>query len=62
LFSSDEVHRALGVTQKTAWFMLHRLRLAMQAGTFGKRSGEVEADETCIGGRARFMHRSPPPA
>lgn len=54
--SSYEVHRALGVTQKTAWFMLHRIRLAMQTGTFGKLSGEVEADETFIGGKGRFMH------
>ena len=47
--SSMEVHRALGVTQKTAWFMLHRIRLAMQDGNFEKLSGEVEADETFIG-------------
>src|ERR1700722_16401254 len=40
--SSYEVHRALGVTQKTAWFMLHRIRLAMQSGTFEKLSGEIE--------------------
>jgi len=56
--SSYEVHRALGVTQKTAWFMLHRIRLAMQAQTFEKLSGEVEADETYIGGLARNMHKS----
>lgn len=56
--SSYELGRALGVTQKTAWFMLHRLRLAMQTETFGKIGGEVEVDETYIGGRARFMHRS----
>ncbi len=55
--SSYEIGRALGVTQKTAWFMTHRIRLAMQTGTFGKLSGEVEADETFIGGRARFMHK-----
>ena len=54
--SSWELHRALGVTQKTAWFMLHRIRLAMQSGTFEKLSGKVEADETFIGGKARFMH------
>jgi transposase-like protein len=54
--SSYEVGRALGVTQKTAWFMLHRVRLALQeeASIFG---GEVEADETYIGGKARFMHK-----
>lgn len=56
--SSYEVARALGVTQKSAWFMLHRIRLAMQTGTFGKFSGEVEADETFIGGRSINMHKS----
>jgi transposase-like protein len=56
--SSYEVHRALGVTQKTAWFMLHRIRLAMNSGTFEKLGGEVEADETFIGGKARNMHAS----
>ena len=55
--SSYEVARALGVTQKTAWFMLHRIRLAMKEGSFDKFDGEVEADETFIGGKARFMHR-----
>ncbi len=55
--SSYEIARALGVTQKTAWFMSHRIRLAMQTGTFKKLSGEVEIDETFIGGRARFMHK-----
>ena len=55
--SSYEVGRALGVTQKSAWFMLHRVRLAMQTESFGKFGGEVEADETFIGGRARFMHK-----
>jgi transposase-like protein len=54
--SSYEVHRALGVTQKTAWFMLQRLRLAMQMGSFEKMKGQVEADETFIGGKARNMH------
>jgi transposase-like protein len=54
--SSWEVHRALGVTQKTAWFMLHRIRLAMQDESGGKLSGEVEVDETFIGGKARNMH------
>ena len=56
--SSYEVHRAIGVTQKTAWFMLHRIRLAMQDGDFGGMSGEIEADETYIGGKARNMHKS----
>ncbi len=55
--SSYEVARALGVTQKTAWFMLHRIRLAMQdGGSVVKMRGEVEVDETYIGGSARFMH------
>jgi len=56
--SSYEIARALGVTQKTAWFMAHRVRLAMQTGTFAKMSGDVEVDETFIGGKARFMHNS----
>jgi transposase-like protein len=56
--SSHEVARSLGVTQKTAWFMLHRIRLAMQDVTGGKLSGEVEVDETYIGGKARNMHAS----
>ena len=55
--SSYEIARALGVTQKTAWFMAHRVRLAMQTGTFAKLAGEIEVDETFIGGRARFMHQ-----
>ena len=55
--SSYEVHRALGVTQKTAWFMLHRIRLAMQGEDGGLLSGEVEVDETFIGGKARNMHK-----
>jgi transposase-like protein len=56
--SSWELHRTLGVTQKTAWFMLHRIRLAMQDETGGKLSGEVEIDETFIGGKARNMHKN----
>ena len=47
--SSYEVGRALGVTQRTGWFMLQRIRLAMQTGTFEKLKGEVEVDETFIG-------------
>jgi transposase-like protein len=54
--SSCELARALGVTQKTAWFMLHRIRLAIQDGSIGKLSGQVEADETYIGGKARSMN------
>jgi transposase-like protein len=57
--SSWEIHRAVGVTQKTAWFMLHRVRLALQDDTSGgKLGGEVEVDETYIGGKARNMHKS----
>jgi transposase-like protein len=58
--SSYEIHRAIGVTQKSAWFMLHRIRLAMQNGSimkFGGSGGHVEVDETYIGGKARFMHK-----
>ncbi|PWU01391.1 MAG: DDE transposase [Terriglobia bacterium] len=57
--SSWELHRALGITQKSAWFLLHRIRLAMQdESAGGKVSGEVEVDETFIGGKARNMHKS----
>lgn len=55
--SSHELGRALGTTQKSAWFMLHRIRLAMQTGTFDKLNGAVEVDETFIGGKARNMHK-----
>jgi transposase-like protein len=55
--SSYEIHRGLGITQKSAWFLLHRIRLAMQNGSLDKLSGTVEADETFIGGKARFMHK-----
>ena len=58
--SSHELGRSLGVTQKSAWFMLHRIRLAMQRGSLEKMSGEVEVDETYIGGKARNMHKSSP--
>ena len=57
--SSYELARAIGVTQKSAWFMLHRIRLAMQDGTGGKLGGHVEVDETYIGGKARNMHSEP---
>ena len=56
--SSYEIHRGLGITQKSAWFLLHRIRLAMQQGTLEKLSGPIEADETFIGGKARNMHKS----
>ncbi len=54
--SSYEIARDLRVTQKTAWFMLHRIRLALQDDDNGKLGGEVEVDETFIGGKARNMH------
>jgi transposase-like protein len=60
--SSYEIHRALGVSQKTAWFMLHRLRVVLKARDMGtklggKDSGGVEVDETFVGGKLRNMHR-----
>lgn len=55
--SSYEVARALSITQKSAWFLLHRIRLAMRTGSFEKMAGAVEVDETFIGGAARFMHK-----
>ena len=57
--SSWEIHRDLGVTQKTAWFMLQRVRLAMQDDlTGGMLSGEIEVDESFIGGKIRNMHKA----
>jgi len=56
--SSYEVGRALDITQKSAWFMLHRIRLALQDESFGKLNGEIEVDETFIGGKSRNMHLS----
>jgi transposase-like protein len=56
--SSCELARDLGVTQKSAWFMAHRLRYALKSGGFAPFSGECEADETFIGGKARNMHMS----
>jgi transposase-like protein len=56
--SSYEIHRAIGITQKSAWFMLHRIRAAMKAGTFVKLSGNVEVDETFVGGKAKNMHKA----
>src|SRR5450755_276543 len=59
--SSYEIARDLGITQKSAWFMLQRLRLALKVRDFSaKKAGddgsEVEVDETFIGGKARNMH------
>src|SRR5258706_9824825 len=53
--SSWEIHRAIGVTQKSAWFMLQRARLALQGDDGGMLGGEVEVDETFIGGKSRNM-------
>jgi transposase-like protein len=55
--SSLELHRSLGITQKSAWFLLHRIRKAIQNPAIGKLSGIVEVDETFIGGLARNMHK-----
>src|SRR3954468_6828188 len=58
--SSWEISRTLNITQKSAWFMDHRIRLALQNGSFvklGSTSGTVEVDETFIGGKARNMHK-----
>lgn len=58
--SSWELHRALGLTQKTAWFVLHRIRAAIKSGSFekmgGPDSGPIEIDETFVGANKRFMH------
>jgi transposase-like protein len=56
--SSYEIARDLGLTQKTAWFMLHRIRGAMQDKTATKLAGEVEVDGSFIGGKARNMHKA----
>jgi transposase-like protein len=59
--SSYEIHRALDITQKSAWFMLHRVRFALKQGSFekmGRNGVPVEADESFIGGRAVNMHKA----
>ncbi len=55
--SSYEVGRSLKVTQKTAWFMLHRIRTGMRSKSFGKWDGALEVDETFVGGKAGNMHK-----
>jgi len=56
--SSCEMARDLGITQKSAWFLDHRIRFALHEGSFDKFSGHVEVDETFIGGKARNMHKA----
>lgn len=56
--SSYEIHRGLGITQKTAWFLLHRIRLAMKVGSFRKLEGTVEADESYVGGKLKNLKKS----
>src|ERR1700735_3508379 len=56
--SSYEIHRGIGVTQKTGWFMLHRIRLAMETGSFLKSDGDFEADETFVGGKSKNMSKA----
>jgi transposase-like protein len=56
--SSCEVSRALGITQKCAWHLCHRIRKALSNGSFVKLAGEVEIDEVFIGGKAQFKHKS----
>lgn len=55
--SSHELARAVGITQKSAWFVLHRIRLAMESETFSKFDGPAEADTTYVGGKAENMHK-----
>lgn len=54
--SSHELGRALGISQKAAWFVNHRIRLAMESGSFDKLDGEVEVDESYVGGKVTNMH------
>ncbi len=56
--SSCEVARALGITQKSAWHLCHRIRKALSSGNFTKLTGTVEIDECFIGGKLQFKHRS----
>lgn len=56
--SSYELHRTIGVTQKTAWFMLHRIREVMKDTDETQLAGEIEMDETFVGGKAKNMHKA----
>lgn len=56
--SSGNSGRAIGITQKSAWFLDHRIRFALGLGSTNKFSGQIEADETFIGGKARNMHKT----
>src|SRR3954447_3335100 len=58
--SSYEMARALGITQKSAWHMNHRIRLAMRLGTIEKMDGHIEADESYVGGKAANRHKGDP--
>lgn len=55
--SSYEIHRGLGISQKSAWHLMHRIRYAQHHGSFEKMlSGHIEVDETFVGGKSRNMH------
>ena len=56
--SSYQISRATGISQKSTWFMLQRIRLALQGENGGKLDGEIEVDETYIGGKSRNMHKN----
>jgi len=56
--SSCEIARALGITQKSAWFLMHRIRYVMETGSMEKMTGEIEVDETAVGGAERFKHQN----
>jgi transposase-like protein len=56
--SSYEISRTIGVTQKSAWFMLHRLRMLMHEDDVTPLSGDIEMDETFVGGKAKNMHKA----